>query len=196
MNRLDRMHVLVRTYVPDLRMVEKKDSQLMRGLGILLRPVSPDFETHFTVVIGRTVYLAKPIADWQPDRLAATLAHELIHQLDQQRWGLGFYLSYFLCLPTGRTMRAWWERRAYVVDLLLARERGGPPGVERTLNWLVEIFAGPNYGWMWAGQSAARRFLEPVARDVLAGRYDEVEPYCSILAAWREPAGYLEVVED
>jgi hypothetical protein len=183
--RLDRILKLVREHVPDLRLVDKHDVRWMRWLGGALRPVVPEFSTRYTTVLGPTVFLPQPPADMVPDVLAATLAHELVHQIDQRRWGLLFYVSYGFCLPAVRSMRAWWERRAYAVDLLIARERGGPREVERVADLLVELFAGRAYLWMWAGRRGARRFLDPVVHQVVDGDLDRQEPYRSILAAWR-----------
>lgn len=157
----------------------------MRWVGSLLRPVVPEFNSRYTTVIGDTVYLPRPPDELPQDQLASTLAHELVHQLDQQQYGALFYLSYALGMPTGRTMRAYWERRAYAVDLMLAMERGGPNEVRRTANVLVEVFHGPAYFWMWAGKISASEYLRPVVEDVLDGTVQGREPYRSILAAWR-----------
>jgi hypothetical protein len=159
----------------------------MRLPGELARPFLGDVNGRFTTVVGDVVYLPAPPERLDRDRLAAILAHELVHQLDQARFGLGFYLSYALVGPTLRTRRAHWERRAYAVDLLLAREAGGPAAVDRVAEQLVPLFAGPSYGFMWAGREAARRYLAPTVRAVKAGTLDTTFPYDGILAAWRGP---------
>jgi hypothetical protein len=185
MDRLDRILVLVRSHVPALRLVNKADVPWMRVVGRVVAPVMPDFSTQFTTVLGDTVYLPRALEDFPRDKLAATLAHELVHQLDQRRWGAMFYVSYGLLLPSLRSTRAHWERRAYVVDLMLARERGGEPEQARVLEWLVDLFSGASYGWMWAGRDAARAFLLPVETALAEGTLQREEPYASILAAWR-----------
>lgn len=183
--RLARILKLVRRHVPDLRLVDKHDVTWMRWLGGALKPVIPEFDTRYTTVLGSTVFLPRPAHEIVPEVLASTLAHELVHQMDQQRWGVLFYLSYGFCMPLGRSMRAHWERRAYAVDLLLARERGGEAEVYRVADLLVDLFAGHSYLWMWAGRRSARRFLQPVVNQVLWGVLDQQEPYRSILAAWQ-----------
>lgn len=183
--RLDRILKLVRQHVPDLRLVDKREVPWMRWLGGFLRPVIPEFSDRYTTVLGRTVFLPRPPEQINSEILASTLAHELVHQIDQRRWGPLFYLSYGFALPSLRSMRAYWERRAYAVDLLLARERGGAIEVARVAELLVEHFAGKSYLWMWAGRRSARRYLQVVVDDVLAGKLDSVEPYRSILVAWQ-----------
>lgn len=185
--RLERVLALVRTHVPDLRLVHKREVAWMRAFGHVIRPMVPDFDTHYTTVLGRTVYLPRPAEQMHPRVLAATLCHELVHQLDQQRWGLAFYASYAWALPVGRTMRAHWERRAYAVDLLLAYERGGEPELANVASHLAELFAGPGYFYMWAGRAAARDFLDPVVEAVRDGSLAQTEPYAAILAAWHGP---------
>ncbi len=182
--RLSRILTLVRTHVPELRLIDKHEVRWMRWVGGALRPLVPEFSTRYTTVLGSTVFLPRPPERIPPDVLSSTLAHELVHQLDQRRWGVLFYLSYGFLLPLGRTMRAHWERRAYAVDLLLAWERGGEEELQRITDLLVELFAGRSYLWMWMGRGAARAYLAPVVEGVRSGRLAAEEPYRSILAAW------------
>lgn len=185
MDRLDRILALVRTHVPEVRLVHKVDSRLMRSLAVVLRPITPDFSTHYTTVLGKTVYLPRSMEAFDRDQLAGILAHELVHQLDMIEHGPWFYVSYVLApLPAGRTRRAYWERRAYAVDLMLAYEAGGEVELQRLMRRLVQIFSGSAYAWMWTGEDAARRFLEPVCREVRSGALKEREPYASIFEAW------------
>jgi len=184
-DRLDRMLDLVRQHRPGVRLVDRNTVPWMRLPGELVRPVVGDINHRFTTVLGDTVYLPGPVEQFDRDRLAAILAHELVHQLDQSRTGPWFYASYVLVAPTLRTWRACWERRAYAVDLLLAHERGGEPAVLATRDRLVPVFAGPAYGFMWVGSQAARDFLEPVVQGVLDGSLEHQHPYRDILRAWR-----------
>ncbi|MCO4747281.1 MAG: hypothetical protein KC912_20955 [Proteobacteria bacterium] len=184
---LDRILALVREHIPDVRLVHKHELRWMRILGKAVRPIAPDFDTHYTTVLGRTVYLPRPPEHMPRRVLAATLAHELVHQLDQRRWGLLFYASYAWALPTGRTMRAYWERRAYAVDLLIAKERGGALEVENVARRLADVFSGSGYLWMWMGRASARAFLRPTVEAVMSGELERQAPYDVILAAWRGP---------
>ncbi len=157
----------------------------MRAVARMIRPLMPDFLGSVTTVLGDVVYTPGDPGRMPRDELAAVLAHELVHQLDQATYGPWFYVSYGVIAPTGRTFRAVWERRAYAVDLMLAHDRAGPKGLERCLDRLIPLFSGPTYGWMWAGDEAARRFLRPTADDIERGVMQTREPYRRILAAWR-----------
>jgi len=156
----------------------------MRALAVVVRPFMPGFLTRVTTVVGDTIYTPGAPESLPPGLLARIVAHELVHQLDQARYGPLFYLSYLLVLPLGRTSRAYWERRAYAVDLLLSLVDDGPSGLEMTRRRLVVVFSGPTYGWMWAGRGAAEAFLQPVVDLALAGELQHASPYDDIVAAW------------
>lgn len=180
------MLTLARSHRPHLRLVHKRDVPWMRALGAAVRPVVPDFDASFTTVLGDTLYLPKPVEAFDRDVLASIVAHEIVHQLDQRAWGLAFYASYLAVpLPVGRTVRAWWERRAYAVDLMLAWEEGGERRMEEVAERIVGLFTGANYGWMWAGTESARAYLKPVLDDIRAGALQRRGPYREILSAWR-----------
>lgn len=183
--RVERMEALVRRNVPGLRIVEKVDSPLMKGLGRVLRPINPDFMDRYTTVLGSTIYLPCPKSTIPPDELAKTLAHEMVHQLDMQDFGALFYLSYVATpLPLGRTHRAFWERRGYAVDLMIAHHTGGDVRLAAVESWVRGVFAGPAYGWMWSGRPAAAAFLKPVSDAIRAGELQKRQPYADILTAW------------
>jgi hypothetical protein len=184
-DRLDRMLALVREHVPGLRLVQKADVPWMRLVGQVIEPLVTGFSTEFTTVIGDTVYLPVPVASFGRDELAGTLAHELVHQLDQAEHGLWFYASYAVApVPVGRTWRAHWERRGYAVDLMLAWEDGGERGLVRAERRIRALFSGRAYGWMWAGDEAAAAYLAPVVAEVKDGSLQREFPYDRILAAW------------
>lgn len=184
MDELDRMLALARREVPQLRLLYKERVWWMRAWGRVIAPVNPDFRTHYTVVIGSTVYLPREPDQMPRQALARTLAHELVHQIDQRQWGPLFYLSYGGAMPVGRTVRAVWERRAYAVDLMLAHRSGGEAALDAAAERLAVLFSGPSYGWMWAGRSQARAFLGPTVEAIRAGELQQQAPYREIYAVF------------
>lgn len=183
--RLERIEALLRQNVPAVRLVEKSSSPLMRTFGRVLRPINPDFMDRYTTVLGSTIYLPVAKDAFPPNALAQTLAHEMVHQLDMQAFGPLFYVSYVATpLPVWRTHRAWWERRGYAVDLMLAHHEGGEARLAAVETWARGVFAGPHYAWMWGGRSAAARFLAPVVAEIKAGELQQRWPYRDILKAW------------
>lgn len=194
MDRLDRILALVRRHRPGLRLVDKRDVPLARVLGLALRPLMPTFMDDVTTVIGDTVYLPRSPEQMDRTQLARILVHELVHQLDQAEHGAWFYLSYVAApLPVGRTRRAWWERRAYAVDLAIAWIEGGEPRLARVADEVARHFSGPTYAWMWLGTVAARQYVGAVADEIRSGTLQQRAPYREILAAW---TGSLATGED
>lgn len=187
MDRLDRILALVRTHVPNLKIVHKHEVWWMRALGVTMSPLVPEFQSRFTTVVGDTVYLPCPIELFPRESLAGTLAHELVHQIDQKQHGLWFYASYGLAYPARRSYRAHWERRAYAVDLMLAQERGGDAELNRIFEVLVQIFSGRSYLWMCLGEQTARDYLSETLEEIRSGALQQRAPYCDILAAWCVP---------
>ena len=186
--RLARLIGLTESRIPGFHFVTKDNVGWMRLLARLLRPINPRFGSDFNVALGKTVYLTKPKDDWHPDSLSRLLAHELVHLIDQKHYGVFFYLSYGLLLPSVRTCRAHWELRAYAVDLLLAWETGGEAALLRTANRVTNHLTGPAYGWMWLGQRAARRLLAPTLQSIRTGELQKRDPYLDIIANWRGPS--------
>jgi hypothetical protein len=186
--RLRRVLALARAHRPGLRLVDKHESVLMRAAAVLVRPFMPHFLTRVTTVIGDTIYTPGPPEELPPGLLARIVAHELVHQIDQARYGPLFYLSNALLpLPVWRTSRAWWERRAFAVDLMLAHHDDGPAGLEMARRRLAVVFGGPTYAWMWGGRLAAERFLQGTVDAVAEGELQASAPYDDILHAWSEP---------
>lgn len=138
--------------------VDKSKSKFMAVLGKILF-FNPDFMTRYVTTIGRTIYC--PNGKISP----TTLEHELQHVRDYDRWGLLFALSYLLALPTGWTMRAYWERKAYAITIRKAFAED-PARVESPeyRAWIVRIFTGPDYFWMsWSKKSVEKWFDNVVA---------------------------------
>ena len=81
-DRLDRVLALVRSHVPELRIVEKRNSRLMKGLGVLLIPITPNFKSNYTTILNKTVYLPRPMTSFDQNQLAKILTHKLVHQLN------------------------------------------------------------------------------------------------------------------
>lgn len=124
----------------------KDESWEMRFLNVFVRWFNPTFMTSFTTVIGYTVYFTnrKYVRENQTEALQI-LMHEAVHLLDTKRFtfpvfAFGYlfpqilvvfallfpispYFFFFLLfiLPLPAPFRAYFEARAYTVDLILAR---------------------------------------------------------------------------
>jgi hypothetical protein len=102
------------------------------------------------ITVWKTVYMKQYLIN--TDRGADVLAHERIHVLDQARWNILFFLSYFLLLPSIFTMRAFWEWRAYKEDLRIIwinHHISNPEYTEYYAQWVASHFSSAGYGWMF-----------------------------------------------
>lgn len=127
------------------------------------------------ITIGGVVYVR---AGLEGERLRRLLRHEGVHVADQWRWGVLFYLSYFLPLYLGPfTLRAWWEWRAYREDVRDEVERTGRLSAG-TRERVVRAFTGRVYLWMWPFPSFMRRLVDREAARA-ARRLDPSAPRCN-----------------
>jgi len=178
-------HVLVATlrqHLPGFRIAFKDDPSAWmpwhhRFVHAIGREFVPDYDTRFTTVLSPVIYLpagtrvryARRCEQWYE-----TLRHEYIHILDAKHHPIWMPLSYAVIPPLGITMRAYWELRGYSQTMVVRHELGQPldgPFFEH----LVDLFAGPAYGYMLWPRPLARRVLEHVRTCVEAGEIAGVE---------------------
>lgn len=102
-----------------------------------------------------------------PEAIYSTLRHEAVHLRDARRFPVFFQLSYLLLLPTGLTLRAWWEWRAYTETLRVELELHGRI-YEQTLIEIAACFTGPDYLFMWPFPRVVKARLRRLAARLTA----------------------------
>lgn len=138
-------------------MVRKKDSRLVRLIGLLLRPFNPKFMEEYTTVIGSTIYLPNRWDSFSKKKQIIILAHENVHIEQYREHGLWFLLSYAL-LPLPMfyaTYRCRWEAEAYQINIL-----GGMP-----MESAIEELYGPRY--LYAGRLLGRTRIRKMLEEHL-----------------------------
>ena len=147
---MERFHTLSRelsTLIP-YRIKFKDESWEMRLLNIFVVWFCPGFMTHFTTVLGRTIYFPNRQYVFGNETAAMrSLTHEVVHLLDAERWSwplfaagylfpqilalgvftfplFGWFSAIFLIflLPLPSPFRFYFESRAYAMDVLTAPE--------------------------------------------------------------------------
>ena len=169
---------------PDFKIVDKRESKLMRALSKVLF-FNKDFMTRYITVIGNTVYI--PTKDWIKEdayRALSVFCHEWVHMKDNRRLGpffkllylspqifsflavLGFWnplwFLFLICLlPVPSPTRSELEMRGYAVSMAVDW-------------WLLE--RNPNYEW-YSKQftSSAYYWMDPFKKDVLEDLKKEFE---------------------
>jgi hypothetical protein len=150
---------LIYAEFPDFKIVPKSSSKLMRAISNFLKFVTfgkaNKFMTSFITTIGTTMYVPDNWDQHSEFSRYEIVSHELIHMRQARRYGMILFslLYIFLPLPLGFAwFRTRFEMEAYEESLRIIRERKGIAGLQDpTLKpWLMNIFCGPDYGWMMA----------------------------------------------
>jgi hypothetical protein len=163
----------IRVEFPRFSVVPKVDSRFMRFLAVLLRPLlGGAFMGDYTTTLGQTVYTPVDWAEMPEASRLEILRHERVHLRQARRWGLLFSLAYLLFpLPLGLAWcRARFEWEAYEESMRAKAEYQGKESLdERHKAWLVGLFVGPSYGFMWPFRAQVSRWYDEARARILAG---------------------------
>lgn len=168
------------TYFPSLTIKYKDQSTLMKILGTLMKPINPDFMTSYLSTIGDTVYLpSETYATQNPQAFTDVFIHECTHMYDEKRIGFWYTLAYIfpqilapICLllmflvtwkimlplailfllPLPAPWRAYFEKRAYFVQMYAGNKLWGSDPVKDGETY-AQWFRTGDYYWMWIFES-------------------------------------------
>lgn len=156
----------------------KNQSRAQKILAFLIRWYIPTYLNNYTTVIGRSIYFPKE-ENLEDSDSVFTIAHEVVHLLDQRRlttplfllvylspqiftigilsfpW-LGYDALYFLlfALPWPAPGRVYLESRAYALEIALYIRCGYSYDLKR----ILEIFHSSGYYFMsWNPRSVERQ---------------------------------------
>lgn len=144
----------LRAQYPNLHVSPIEDSKFIKVIDFIA--FWADLDDDYTVTFCNTIYMDSE--DIGTARGAKVLRHEAVHVGQWARWNVLYYLSYFLLLPFVLTMRAYWEWQAYKVDLLYEKATTGTIS-KATEDWIVRVFCGSGYLWMFPFQKTLRRWI-------------------------------------
>ena len=88
---------VIRRRFPDAKIVFKNTSRFMRFLGAILYFFNPKFMTHYTTVIGTTIYF--PSHEWLEsnyENALSIISHEYVHMIDESKMPFGIYKFMYL----------------------------------------------------------------------------------------------------
>lgn len=165
----------IRAEFPGFKLVPKAESPFMRTLGVVLRVLlGGAFLEDFTTTVGLTVYTPTKWAEMSEASRLGVLRHERVHLRQAKRYGgLVFSLAYLLFpLPFGLAYcRARLEWEAYEESMRAAVEYHGKGALNAEHRaWLVGLFVGPSYGFMWPFRAQVERWYDEArARILTAG---------------------------
>jgi len=117
-------------------------------------------------VVYAPLYLDEHIDDesYYP-RLRTILNHESIHIQDQKKWGIIFTLSYIFPPAILAYGRWYWERKAYLPELIELYYLPSSSFDER-LERIIDSLGGSEYFWTWPKKWIREWFLKEVSENV------------------------------
>ncbi|RMG76004.1 MAG: hypothetical protein D6722_00095 [Bacteroidetes bacterium] len=191
MNPFDQLSHELQAIAP-FRIRYKDEAWEMQLLNVLVFWFCPGFLSHFTTVIGSTIYF--PSRDYvarYPRSAMRSLAHEAVHLRDAHRLSFPLFMALYLfpqglalgvllfpflgpwallfllfLLPIPAPGRFWLEARAYAMDYLTAE----PGRQAATLDWAVAHFSGWNYYRMFPFSDWVRAAIVRHARQAEGGQ--------------------------
>ena len=163
----------IRQEFPGFRVIPKVESTFMRMLGFVLRVLLGDaFMTEYTTTLGLTVYTPTEWGEMSEAGRLEVLRHERVHLRQARRYGsLPFSFAYlFLPFPVGLSWcRARLEWEAYEESMRATVEyRGAKALSDKHRAWLVGLFVGPSYGFMWPFRAQVERWYDEARARILA----------------------------
>ena len=166
---------------PGLRVIAKKDSALQRFTDVALRAFTfgkmKAYMTHYTTVVGHTIYTPSGWDTRSDDEKYITLRHEAVHLRQMKRYTkVGMALIYSLPLfPIGLAYgRARIEWEAYAETLRAVAEVFGIDAARspQQRKHIVYQFTSASYGWMWPFPKTIERWIDEELARIALGRTD------------------------
>lgn len=191
--KVEKLKAEMDKHVPNWEIVFKQDDkwptwwlQALKWLFQAIGFIAPQVEKLLMEDFAQTVfhYILVPWSreefDMQKEHIYSTMRHEYIHMRDFKRFHVLFVLSYILP-PAFITFRAYWELRGYTQNMLVEYEEHGEVS-DRTVDWIVDTFVGPNYLWMSVFRVIIRKRIEEIRRRIENEEIQGLYPNLKLLA--------------
>lgn len=187
---LDDLVMDARKIIPDLQIKYKDESTVQRAVAKVISVFNPKYLSTFTTTIYPNVWFpSKARVDVAPRATFDTLAHEIVHLVDQRK--VSFFLLYafpqvlaFLALltpfswwfllfllflaPIPSPFRAHYELRGYQMSMAVCYWQTGKVP-DYVVNHVMKQFTGPSYYFMFPFRGYIRGRLEKAKQEVLSG---------------------------
>lgn len=175
----DELVEAIRGEFAGLRLIDKRESIVQRSIDVALRLLTfggqSGYLEDYVTTIGRRIYLPPGWMGRAPAERMATLRHERVHLRQFARLGIVLMGLLYLVVPLPFGL-AWFrmrfEREAYEESIRAAWELSGPEAVldPRYREYVVRVFVGPAYGWMWVRRGDVERWFDGVVAGLVESR--------------------------
>ena len=172
MSPYDQIIAELKDEFPKFKLVEKKDSLLMKALNIFLKVITfglmKTFMTNFTTTVGYTIYTP---SRWNILDRVGILKHERVHMRQMRRYGrIWFSLSYtFLWFPTVFAyFRKKYEQEAYETSMLHSAQSYGIKYIEdpKYRERMIARFTTAQYFWTWPWRKSLETWFDEALQRV------------------------------
>ncbi len=163
---------------PDLEILDKAESRLMKWIDAALKTITfgkfTDFMTMYATTIGSTIYVPSGWTQSPPLYRALILRHEAVHLRQFKDYGVPLFALLYLALPLPlfyAYYRTKFEMEAYAETLRAEWEiRGsGVAGDVKLRQFIIEQFTGPSYGWSWVHPHRVEEWYDSVLQGLQRG---------------------------
>lgn len=141
----------------------KSESKFMKFLGWLLKPINPKFMTSFWTTLFTTVYAPSSFKienEAEYKNVKSILEHEKIHVDDFKKHHIWFILTYFFPPFIFAYGRFYWERKAYLPELLYLSDVHAYTLFYYKLNLICDNISGGPYLYAWPRPWVKKWFLK------------------------------------
>jgi len=172
MSDYDKLVAEMREEFPKFKIVEKKDSTLMKlcniGLLIITFGQMKTFMSKFTTTVLFTIYTP---SEWEDADQVGILKHERVHMRQLRRHGIfWFWLGYcFLWFPTCFAYyRKKYEQEAYEETLRHRAQTGGMRYLEHPeyRESIISNFTSAKYFWTWPWRKDIEEWYDACVRKI------------------------------
>ncbi len=179
----DEMYIELAHEFPDVEIIPKEKSSLMRFINTFLMIVSFHQQQHFmvsyTTTIGQRIYVPYRWPGMKDHEKIAILRHERVHLRQQKKYGwfLFGFLYLFAFFPVVFSYyRMKFEKEAYAESIRAHAEYYGLKSIldGAYRRQIIRHFTTGSYLWMWPFEKSMLRWyhgvVEQVGAEVLARR--------------------------
>jgi len=172
MSEYDKMIAELEDEFPKFRLIEKKDSFMMKAIDIFLKVITfwkmKSFMTKFTTTVGYLVYTP---SGWGKMDKVGILDHERDHMRRMRKVGrIWFTISYLaVWFPVGLAYyRKEYEQSAYEITMRRVAKRFGIETIEGDAykNHMIKRFTGPKYVWTWPFRKDMEKWYDGAVKKI------------------------------
>jgi len=168
----DKLMAEMKEEFPKFRIVEKKDSFLMKVINVFLKVITfgkmRTFMTRFITTVLYTVYVPP---NWDDTDRVGVLKHERVHMRQMRKYGVIWFAFSYLFLWTPAVFarfRRVYEQEAYEESMRHDAADHGIESIEEPAyrNHTINHFTSAQYFWTWPFRKSIEKWYDSTAQRI------------------------------